>query len=206
LGDDPAHARLIGGGPHHEAAAEGETEQGDVVQVEIVEDGGDGLVPLGGHGYAVLECGALARTVEGDNVEALGAHGDQDGHPLLDVAVEAAEYHDPPARPVGGQTIRRQLPALIRHAVVVIGADVIGGQHFVDEGVASDVLSRVASSHEELRGPNQIRTRKRPSPGQRLLALGEELPGPVVVCGDGRGDGAQLVQHGRLADPVPEPV
>ena len=47
LGDDPAHARLIGGGPHHEAAAEGETEQGDVVQVEIVEDGGDGLVPLG---------------------------------------------------------------------------------------------------------------------------------------------------------------
>ena len=90
-----ADPRLEGGRADHQAAAQRDSNGGNIIESVVVEDGAHRLLPLGDHREAeVLECAALARTLEHDDAPARVDHAGDHRQELFDVAVESAEHDD----------------------------------------------------------------------------------------------------------------
>jgi hypothetical protein len=69
VGDNPRHAGLAGGGADGETPAEGDADQRDLVQAEVVEHGAHRQVPVRRHRHrAVFERTTLARALERDHL------------------------------------------------------------------------------------------------------------------------------------------
>src|SRR5713101_2629662 len=72
-------------------AAKRKPEQRDVRETKVIQHRAHRLVPFRSHWHACFQRGALSGPVKRYNIETFGLQSEQDGKPLLDVAVESAK-------------------------------------------------------------------------------------------------------------------
>jgi hypothetical protein len=91
--------RLECGSRYDQTASKGDSKEGEVIEAERIEDGGDRAVPIGRqHGFRFFERRPLPRPFDGDNGPCVIAHLGQEREALLDVRVEPSEYDERPLR------------------------------------------------------------------------------------------------------------